>query len=272
MMVREQTFEKLYKLKLHGMAQALEQQIQQPEAAALGFEERLAMLVDGQWLWRENRAITTRLRRAHLKHSASMEDINYRHPRQLDRAQMKSLATCDWIRQHHNVTISGASGLGKTYICSALLDKACREGFTALYAPASKFFRQLGVAYADGSFDQLLSKLARIDVLAIDDWGLAPLSDMERRHLLEVLDDRTERRSTVLTSQFEVGSWHDLIGNPTLGDAIMERILSHHHEVVLKGETMRPVKKAAATDNPEDKRTSRSDSTQIPDRGKEVKE
>lgn len=270
-MVREQTFEKLYRLKLHGMAQALEQQIQQPEAAALGFEERLAMLVDGQWLWRENRAITTRLRRAHLKHAASMEDINYRHPRQLDRAQMKSLATCDWIRQHHNVTISGASGLGKTYICSALLDKACREGFTALYTPASKFFRQLGVAYADGSFDQLLSKLARIDVLAIDDWGLAPLSDMERRHLLEVLDDRTERRSTVLTSQFEVGSWHDLIGNPTLGDAIMERILSHHHEVVLKGETMRPVKKAAATDNPEDKRTSRPDSSQIPDRGKEVK-
>lgn len=267
-MVREQTFEKLYKLKLHGMAQALEQQIQQPEAAALGFEERLAMLVDAQWLWRENRAIATRLRRAHLKHSASMEDINYRHPRQLERAQMKNLATCDWVRQHHNVTISGAAGLGKTYICNALLDKACREGFSALYVPASKFFRQLAVAYADGSFDRLLSKLARIDVLAIDDWGLAPLSDMERRHLLEVLDDRNECRSTVLTSQFEVGVWHDLVGNPTLGDAVMERILSHHHEITLKGETMRPVKKEAGGDGA-DKRPSRADSSQVP--GKEVR-
>lgn len=261
-MVREQTFEKLYKLKLHGMAQALEQQIQQPEAASLGFEERLAMLVDAQWLWRENRAIATRLRCAHLKHSASMEDINYRHSRQLDRAQMKSLATCDWVRQHHNITISGPSGLGKTYICNALLDKACREGFSAFYAPASKFFRRLGVAYVDGSFDQLLSKLARIDVLAIDDWGLTPLSDMERRHLLEVLDDRHESRSTVLTSQFEVKVWHDLIGNPTLGDAIMERILSHHHEIVLKGETMRPVKKEASGDGT-DKRPSRADSKEV---------
>jgi DNA replication protein DnaC len=247
-MVREQTFEKLYKLKLHGMAQALEQQIQQPEVGSFGFEERLAMLVDAQWLWRENRASATRLSRAKLKHAASMEDINYRHPRQLDRAQMRSLATCDWVRQHHNVTISGAAGLGKTYICNALLDKACREGFSALYVRASKFFRQLAVAYADGSFDRLLSKLTRIDVLAIDDWGLTPLSDTERRHLLEVLDDRNECRSTVLTSQFEVKVWHDLVGNPTLGDAVMERILSHHHEIVLNGETMRPVKKEASGD------------------------
>ena len=198
-----------------------------------------------------------------------MEDINYRHARQLDRGQMKSLATCDWIRQHHNVTISGASGLGKTYLCHALLDKACREGFSALYAPASKFFRQLGAAYADGSFDPLLSKLARIDVLAIDDWGLTPLSDMERRHLLEVLDDRHECRSTIMTSQFEVGAWHDLIGNPTLGDAIMERILAHHHEIVLKGETMRPVKKVGSLETSEAQRVSRTDSPPLPAPGKE---
>jgi DNA replication protein DnaC len=268
-MVREQTFEKLYKLKLHGMAQALEQQIRQPEAAALGFEERLAMLVDAQWLWRENRAISTRLRRAHLKQSSSIEDINYRHSRQLDRVQIKSLANCDWIRQRHNITISGASGLGKTYLCHALLDKACREGFSALYAPASKFFRQLSTAYADGSFDTLLAKLARLDVLAIDDWGLAPLSDMERRHLLEVLDDRHECRSTILTSQFEVGAWHDLIGNPTLGDAIMERILSHHHEIVLKGETMRPIKKAEIVNREANHRPFPSDSPSIAEKGKE---
>jgi DNA replication protein DnaC len=257
-MLREQTFEKLYSLKLHGMAQALEQQLQQPEAASLGFEERLGMLVDAQWLWRENRAIARRLRSAKLKHAAaSMEDINYRHPRQLDRAVMKTLATCDWIRQRHNVTITGPAGVGKTYLCCTLLEKACREGFTACYAQASKFFRQLAIAYADGSFDKLLSKLARVDVLAIDDWGLTPLSDPERRYFLEVMDDRHESRSTVLTSQFLVGTWHDLIGNPTLGDAIMERILSHNHEIALQGETMRPVKRTGAHAHDGDKRSSK---------------
>jgi DNA replication protein DnaC len=261
-MLREQTFEKLYKLKLHGMAQTLERQLQQPESASLGFEERLAMLIDAQWLWRENRAITTRLRSARLKQPASLEDINYRHPRQLDRAVMKSLATCDWIRQHHNVTISGPAGVGKTYICCALLDKACREGFTACYAPASKFFRQLAIAYADGSFDKLLSKLARTDVIAIDDWGLTPLSESERRHFLEVMDDRNESRSTILTSQFPVDSWHDLIGNPTLGDAIMDRILSHNHEIILQGETMRPVTKAGAGSQDTNKRPSRAGSVE----------
>jgi len=243
-MVREQTFEKLYKLKLHGFAQALEEQNRNPDMAALGFEERVAMLVDAQWIWRENRAVTIRLRRAKLKHAAAaIEDINYRHPRQLDRAQMRSLADCEWVRQHQNITITGAAGLGKTWLCCALQQKACREGFSARYFAAPKFFRELAIAYADGSFDKFLSKLARVDVLAIDDWGLTPLGDMERRHLLEVLDDRYESRSTILTSQFTVDDWHALIGNPTLGDAIMERILSHNHKIQLKGETMRPVER-----------------------------
>jgi len=244
-MLREQTFEKLYQLKLHGMAQALEQQFEHPEADSLSFEERLATLVDAQWLWRQNRAIATRLRQAHLKQPASIEDINYRHPRQLDRALLRSLASCDWVRQHHNITITGPSGVGKTYLCCALLEKACREGFTAAYYAAAKFFRQLAMADADGSFDRLLAKLARLDVLAIDDWGLAPLSDPERRHLLEVLEDRAGNRSTVLTSQFPVSSWHDLVGSPTLADAILERILSNHHPLALQGETLRPVRKTA---------------------------
>jgi DNA replication protein DnaC len=245
-MVREQTFQKLHSLKLSGLAQALETQLKDPEMAALGFEERLAMLVDAQWLWRENRATATRLRRARLKLAACMEDINYRHPRGLDRSVMQSLAGCDWIRRRHNITLTGPAGVGKTYLCCALLEKACRVGFTALYASSSKFFRQLGLAWADGTFDRLLAKLARIDVLAVDDWGLTPMTDMERRHFLEVLDDRTESRSTILTSQFPVHTWHELIGNPTLADAIVERVLSNSHRIELQGETLRPVKSMGA--------------------------
>lgn len=242
--MREQTFEKLYSLKLHGLAQALEEQFKNPEASSLSFEDRLAALVDAQWLWRENRAVASRLRKARLKVPASMEDINYRHQRQLDKSLMRSLASCDWVKQRHNITISGASGLGKTYLCCALLEQACRKGYTAYYASAPKFFRQLAISYADGSFDRLLSKLARVEVLGIDDWGLTPLGEMERRHFLEVMDDRGGSRSTVLTSQFPVDNWHDLIGNPTLADAVMERILSNSYRLVLSGDTMRPVKKA----------------------------
>jgi DNA replication protein DnaC len=242
--MREQTFERLYSLKLHGIAQALQEQLKDTATASLSFEERFARLVEAQWLWRENRAVTTRLRKARLKMPASMEDINYRHQRHLDKSMMRSLASCDWVKQHHNVTISGASGIGKTYLCCALLEQACRRGYTAYYASAPKFFRQLAIGYADGSFDRILSKLARIDVLGIDDWGLTPLSEMERRHFLEVMDDRGGSRSTVITSQFPVESWHDRVGSPTLADAVMERILSNSYRLSLAGETMRPVKKA----------------------------
>jgi len=250
--MREQTFEKLYGLKLHGMAQALQEQLTNPEVSSLSFEDRLAGLVDAQWLWRENRAVASRLRKARLKVPASMEDINYRHQRQLDKSLMRSLASCDWVKQRHNITISGASGLGKTYLCCALLEQACRKGYTAYYASAPKFFRQLAIGYADGSFDRLLSKLARVDVLGVDDWGLTPLGETERRHFLEVMDDRGGSRSTILTSQFPVDNWHDLIGNPTLADAVMERILSNSYRLVLSGDTMRPVKKALQATGKED--------------------
>jgi DNA replication protein DnaC len=242
--MREQTFEKLHSLKLHGFAQALDEQTKNPEASSLSFEDRLAALVDAQWLWRENRAVVSRLRKARLKMPASMEDINYRHQRQLDKSLMRSLASCDWVKQHHNITISGASGLGKTYLCCALLEQACRKGYTAWYASAPKFFRQLAIGYADGSFDRILSRLARVDVLGVDDWGLTPLSEMERRYFLEVMDDRGGSRSTIMTSQFPVEKWHDLIGSPTLSDAVMERILANSYRLALTGDTMRPVKKA----------------------------
>lgn len=244
-MMREQTFEKLHSLKLHGMAQALEQQLANADSTSLGFEERLAMLVEAQWLWRENRALKSRLRWAALKMPASLEDINYRHPRQLDRSVLRSLASCDWVRQHQNITISGPSGIGKTYICCALLETACRQGFSARYFSATKFFRQLAMAYADGSFDRLLSRVAKTDVIAIDDWGLAPLTDTQKHHLLEVLDDRGSDRSTIMASQYVVEKWHDLVGSPTLADALIERMISNSHRITLTGETMRPLKRLA---------------------------
>ena len=242
-MLREQTFEKLNSLKLHGMAQAFEQQLANPDVAALGFEDRLAMLVEAQWLWRENHALKSRLRNAALKMPATIEDINYRHARQLERSVMRSLSSCDWVRQHHNIAISGPAGIGKTYLCCALLNKACREGFSVRYASAPKFFRHLAIAYADGSFDRMLAKLAKTDVIAIDDWGLAPLTDMQKQFLLEVLDDRCGSRSIIVASQFVIDKWHDLVGSPTLADAIMERILSNSYRVELNGETIRPVKR-----------------------------
>jgi DNA replication protein DnaC len=242
-MLREQTFEKLNSLKLHGMAQAFEQQLADPEAASLPFEDRLAMLVETQWLWRENKAIKTRLHHAALKMPATIEDINYRHIRQLDRSMIRSLSSCDWVRQRHNIAISGPAGIGKTYICCALLDKACREGFSVRYASAPKFFRRLAIAYADGSFDRMLAKLAKTDVIAIDDWGLSPLTDMQKQYWLEVLDDRCGSRSTIVASQFVTDKWHDLIGSPTLADAIMERMLSNSYRIDLNGETIRPVKR-----------------------------
>jgi len=238
-MLHEQTIEKLYSLRLQGMAHALQEQMRQPDMAGLAFEERLAMLVDAQWLWKENRALSQRLKNACLKHRASMENINYRHSRQLDRSQMRSLASCGWVKQRQNVLITGPTGIGKSYLCCALLEKACREGYSAYYTQAHKLFRQLAIAYVDGSYDKLLKKIAKMDVLAIDDWGLVPLADSERRHLFEVIEDRHGSRCTVVTSQFPVENWHELIGSPSMADATIDRIAQGAHRIELLGETMR---------------------------------
>ena len=265
-MLNQQTFEKLSALKWHGMARALEQQLQQPAVASLSFEERLAMLVDAQWLWRENRALASRLHKAQLKFPAAVEDINYRQVRGLDRSLMGSLAGCQWVGHHQNVLVTGPAGIGKTYLCCALLEKACRQGYTACYFRAPQFFRKLALAAADGSFDKLLVKLAKTDVLGIDDWGLSPLSDSERRHFLEVIEDRHGSGSTVLTSQFPVDTWHDLIGNPSIADATLDRLLHQSHRIELEGESMRRTvpKKAASDRNPqENPQTQRSGAQEV---------
>jgi DNA replication protein DnaC len=221
------------------MVGAIRQQLEQPSVQELSFEERLAMIVDREWLFRENRRLTRRLKEAGLKQQAAVEDIDFRHSRGLDKSVMLTLSNCQWIRNHQNVIITGPTGIGKSYLAEALAQKACREGFTALYYRSSRIFRDLAIARGDGNYSKLLIKLAKTDLLVVDDWGLSSLTDAERRDFLEVMEDRHGIRSTVITSQYPVAKWHELIGEPTLADAILDRIVHNAHKIVLKGESMR---------------------------------
>lgn len=234
-----QSLEKLTQMRLHTMADAIRQQLEQPSVQELSFEERIAMIVDREWLFRENRKLTRRLKAARLKQQAVVEDIDFRQPRGLDKSVMLTLSNCQWIRNHQNVIITGPTGIGKSYLAEALAQKACREGFTALYYRSPLLFRDLAIARGDGSYSKLLSRLAKTDLLVVDDWGLSSLTDAERRDFLEVMEDRHGIRSTVITSQYPVAKWHELIGEPTLADAILDRIVHNAHKIVLKGESMR---------------------------------
>jgi len=244
-MLTEQTMEKLYAMKLNGLADAWEEQRQQPHSADLSFDDRLAMMVERQWIWKENRALATRLKFAGLKQAACLEDIDFRHPRGLKRAQIDQLASCDWIRHHRHCLITGPTGVGKSYLGCALAHKACREGFRALYYYVPKLFRELKLAEADGSLTRLLKKLARVDLLLIDDWGLTPLKPDQYRLFLEILDDRQGTGATLITSQYPVTTWHEMIGDATAGDAILDRLVHSAHRLELKGESLR--KKKAKT-------------------------
>src|SRR5437588_7182328 len=215
-MLNQPTLEKLQTMKLHGMADAFRAQLQTTDMSQLSFEERFAMLVDQQWLWKENRALARRLRLAKLKERGVIEDIDYQHPRGLDRKLIRTLASSEWVRQHQNVLLIGPTGIGKTWLGCALAQKACRDGFTILHKRSSELFRDLAVAQVDGSFGRLLTKLARIDILVLDDFAMAPLKDSERRDFLELCDDRYQRRSMILTSQLPLAHWHEQIGEPNM--------------------------------------------------------
>jgi DNA replication protein DnaC len=241
-MLNEQTFDKLHALKLVGMAEVLKDQLGKAAMDGLSFEERFALLVDAQYLWKDNKRTERFLKNAKLKLAASMEDIDYRSARGLDKSVMLSLANCDWVRNHRNVIIVGPTGIGKTYLSCALAQRACRVGMSAFYTRSPKLYYALAMARADGSYARMLAKLAKTSVLVIDDLGMAPMTQAERNDLLEVIEDRHGAASTVITSQLRVEHWHEVIGDPTIADAILDRLVHNAHKIMLQGDSMRKKK------------------------------
>jgi DNA replication protein DnaC len=238
-MLTHPTIEKLHALRLPAMAQAFDQQRGSSQHAELSFEDRFGLLVDHEWTAREQRRLTQRLRHAKLRYPACLEDIDFATPRGLTREVVLSLGTGAWIREHHNLLITGPPGIGKSWLASAFVQNACRQGFTATYVRAPRVLHELAVSRGDGTYARLLARLAKLDVLAIDDWLLAPLTDADRRDLLEVIEDRSERRATLIASQLPSTAWHAAIGEPSVADAICDRLLHRAHRLTLKGPTMR---------------------------------
>jgi DNA replication protein DnaC len=238
-MLTHPTIDKLHALHLTAMAQAFEHQRGSSQHADLSFEDRFGLLVETEWLAREARKLAQRLRNAKLRYPAALEDVDFSTPRGLHKDVVLSLGTGAWIREHTNLLITGPTGIGKSWLASAFVQSACRHGFTATYVRAPRLLHELAVSRGDGSYARLLAKLAKLDLLAIDDWLLAPLTDAERRDLLEVIEDRSERASTLIASQLPPTAWHAAIGEPSVADAICDRVIHRAHKLTLKGPTMR---------------------------------
>ena len=241
-MLIEPTIEKLRLMQLRGMVAALARQSQDPETQALCFEERLGLLVDEEWTQRRNRALDRLLREAKLRLPACPVDLDYSPARGLDRGLMRSLATCGFVSEHQNVLVTGATGTGKTFVACALGNACCRQGLRARYSRLSALLTELAIAKGDGTYPGLMARLAKTQLLILDDYGLAPLSALEARDLLEVIDERVLSRSTVIASQLPLEHWHGAISDPTLADAILDRLIHHAHKIHLKGESMRKKK------------------------------
>ena len=239
-MLKEPTIEKLYTLRLRAMAAAWAEQQKSSDIVAMSFDERFALLVDAEWIARENARLGRALKEAKLRISgASIEGIDYPLRRELDKTIVRQLASCAWVHEHQTVIVTGATGTGKTFVACAFAQQACRKGFRAMYRRAPRFFDELRLARADGSYPRLLARVARIDVLVLDDFAIAPVTDLERRDLLEVLEDRYGLRSTVIASQLPPDRWHAYLADPTVADAICDRVIHGAHKIALKGPSRR---------------------------------
>jgi len=240
-MTNEETFQKLSDLRLHAFSRALREQFDNPDSYThLSVEDRVGILVDREWTEREARSLTRRLQLARLRdRAAAVEDIDFGHPRGLDRPLIRRLSSCEWIKKKQNLLITGSTGCGKTFVACAFGQKACREGFSVVYRRVPRMLSELQIAHGDGSLPRLLARWAKTDLLILDDWGLAPLNAQHRHDLLEVIEDRHGERSTIIAAQLPVKEWHKYIGDPAVADAALDRIVHSAHQITMSGDSMR---------------------------------
>ena len=249
-MLINETKDKMSRMKLRGMLEALEEQLLNKDLQSLDFEERLGFLIEKEFLQRENQRLASRLKQARLGQAAILENFDFKKNRGITKSQILSFGQCDWIREKKNIIITGATGTGKTFLANALAQKACREGFTAQYFRLGRLFDELLAATGDGTYIKVLEKIAKKNLLVIDDWGLNSLDDKQRKDFFEIVEDRFDKQSLIIVSQIPVDKWYELIGDSTLADAILDRVLHASYKIQLKGASMRKNLKGVEHDLP----------------------